>query len=476
MYTMVQITLSQEQEQAFERFQRGENLFLTGPGGSGKSELVRTMYRHAVRARRGIQVCAMTGCAAQLLDCDARTLHSWAGIGLGKGSADELARTIMRKMFVAKRWRTTDVLIVDEVSMMSQPLFETLDIVGRLVRGRKDLPFGGIQLVFVGDFYQLPPCDQETAGPIQFCFQSPAWFSVFPVRNHIVLVRIFRQRDLSYVNILNQVRTGKIKRSSYNVLMERVGCQPPPGIIRPTLLFPKKHKVNQVNQERMEALKGAVHEFDLTVNWDPEALREVDPSLHEPSSFGHVSLSSDETNFENELNYMRRNLMCDDKLKLKVGAQVMCLVNIVDKNLFNGSQGIVERFDPLTGHPMVRFYHDKERLHRMEQHTWESDRLSGLSVSQIPLVLAWALTIHKSQGTTLDVAEIDVGSDIFEHGQTYVALSRVKSLEGLFLTSFDVSKIKINLFVHSFYEQLRVRHELEDSAVSDPSTKRIRIL
>jgi len=149
------------------------------------------------------------------------------------------------------------------------------------------------------------------------------------------------------------------------------------------------------------------------------------------------------------------NLICDKEMVLKIGSQVMCIVNIQSDSgmeVCNGSQGIVTDFCKITGLPRVKFNNGTVRT--MERHLWNSDKIPGVGVSQVPLILAWAITIHKSQGATLDAAEIDVGSEIFECGQTYVALSRVKSLEGLYLTSLDLSKIRINKKVKEFYESL----------------------
>ena len=159
---------------------------------------------------------------------------------------------------------------------------------------------------------------------------------------------------------------------------------------------------------------------------------------------------------QNEFNYLTGNLICDKELHLKIGAQVMCIVNIRnDSNeisICNGSQGIVQSFCDVTGYPFVKFTNNLTLV--MRPHVWISEKIPGIGVSQIPLILAWALTIHKSQGATLDAAEIDVGSSIFECGQTYVALSRVKNLNGLYLSSFDARKIRINKKVQDFYETL----------------------
>ena len=159
---------------------------------------------------------------------------------------------------------------------------------------------------------------------------------------------------------------------------------------------------------------------------------------------------------ELELKFLEGNLICDKELTLKIGAQVMSIINITnDCNqliICNGSQGIVTEFCKITGCTYVLFNNGKKLI--MTRHTWESERIPGIGVSQVPLILAWALTIHKSQGSTLDAAEIDVGSGIFECGQTYVALSRIQSLDGLYLCAFNPQKIRINKKVQDFYNKI----------------------
>jgi ATP-dependent DNA helicase PIF1 len=160
-----------------------------------------------------------------------------------------------------------------------------------------------------------------------------------------------------------------------------------------------------------------------------------------------------------ELEFLANNLICEKEMKLKVGAQVMSIVNIQSErglDVCNGSQGIITGFCTVTSLPRVKYNNGVEMV--MTRNNWQRDKIPGIGVSQVPLILAWALTIHKSQGATLDAAEIDVGSGIFECGQTYVALSRVKSLDGLYLTSFDVTKIRINKKVKEYYDNLTLNH------------------
>ena len=453
------IELSENQQQVFDKYIQRENIFITGPGGSGKSALIKYIYDDACHRGKTIQVTALTGCAAILLNCSAKTIHSWAGIGLGTAEADYLIEKIKKNRFKKKMWRETDILIVDEVSMMSLKLFELLNLVGKEVRGSRR-PFGGIQIIFSGDFYQLPPVhisvDDLEEG--QFCFESDQWTGeVFKKENQIALVKIFRQKDEFYANILNQIREGKIKRKSFEHLMTYVGRKvPEDSLIQPTKIFPTRAKVEHINMQEMAKLEGHGQEF---------AIRFLNDKKHK--------YTSEEQ--EMEFKYLERGIMCDSIITLKIGAQVMCIVNmeVADgQMLCNGSQGIVTGFSvtglspsfsqyacpgsdssALGANPIIKFTNlEKEIV--LSAHTWQSERCPGLSISQIPLILAWAITIHKSQGASLDMAEIDVGSNIFECGQTYVALSRVKSLEGLFLTSLDISKILINKKVQEFYKEL----------------------
>ena len=203
---------SQEQQTAFDKYIQGKNIFITGPGGTGKSALIKHIQKDAYRKGLNIQVCALTGCAAVLLECKAKTIHSWASIGLGNGTIEQILTRINKNKHSKSNWKNTNILIIDEVSMMSRKLFETLDAIGKKIR-KNSKPFGGIQLLFSGDFYQLPPVgnmdDIETS---EFCFQSPLWEQTFSFDDHIQLIKIFRQSDPVYQKILNQVREGRIKK------------------------------------------------------------------------------------------------------------------------------------------------------------------------------------------------------------------------------------------------------------------------
>lgn len=472
------MNLSPEQNQIFQTYLQGKNVFLTGPGGSGKTAIIRHIYHHAINNYRTISVCALTGCAAQLLECNARTIHSWAGIGLASGTIDDCIRKIVRNKFKKKIWQTTEILIIDEISMMSMKLFDLLNLIGKRVRKCYDKPFGGLQILLSGDFYQLPPVSRDAVSDPdsgRFCFESADWWTIFGKENSIELKKIYRQTDDVYATILNELREGIIKKRSILLLSQQLNKEKPADLfIQPTKLFPRRDQVDFVNASEMEQISGEPKTFSMI------------PSVPSALLLASSTQTITEEDLERELKLMENGILCDSVLHLKVGAQVMCIVNsdfpIYKKyylehyhdnektieygngntnnneqgtiSLYNGSQGIITSFHPTNGFPIVRFYKFPTCEVIVAPYTWESERIDGVNIKQIPLLLSWAITIHKSQGATLEYAEIDVGKSIFEDGQTYVALSRVCSLEGLYLSAFDYTKIRINNKVKEFYGHL----------------------
>lgn len=442
--------LSPEQTVAFNKYLKGENIFITGPGGSGKSALIRHIYADAKSKKKNIQVCAMTGCAAVLLQCSARTVHSWSGIGLGNRPIEDIIHTISNNYFKKREWTRLRILVVDEVSMLSLKLFNMLNIIGKTIR-KNDKAFGGIQVIFTGDFYQLPPvgnrADEETR---QFCFESEQWEEVFSENNEIELRRIYRQTDGEYVSLLNGIRVGEIDKNMEDILkgrlkQEEYNIDSELSVVK---LYPVRNKVEQINRSEMLKLQTQSIQYNVKVE---DKISE----LHGDARIKRREIS--DTFIEYEVKNFISNLICDREIILKVGAHVMCVVNVCENEkliLCNGSQGKVvgfEKGDDLKQYPIVQF--NNGCRHTMTPHTWECERVPGVLVSQIPLILSWALTIHKSQGVTLDYADIDVGSCVFECGQTYVALSRVRTLEGLYLSSLDLTKIKVNEKVKQYYEK-----------------------
>ena len=466
MIPSTKMELSDEQHQALNAFKEQKNVFITGPGGTGKSELIRHLVAEATKIGRKVQVCALTGCAAVLLQCPgAKTLHSWSGIGLGNGDIHTVVDRVAKNKHKRIAWTDVDVLIVDEVSMMSEKLFRLLDRIGRKTRKRLDVPFGGIQVVFSGDFYQLPPVgnddEPETSA---FCFESETWNSTFD--ETVVLNTMFRQTDPKYAKVLNQIRVGMISRRGVRLLEERVGTTCDDELIKPTILLPRRREADVINKRELAKLETNEHCFKLAPHWEPvnngadnrgTDNRGTDNRGTDNRGAAMFENVSDEQR-ERELKYLSSNIMADSDLVLKEGAQVMCVANVDMEGpepLVNGSQGVVVGFE--NGAPLVQFRGGTIR--KVVPHLWESEVIKGIGVKQIPLIHAWAITIHKAQGVTLDLAQINAGGSIFECGQTYVALSRVKSAEGLFLTELDLRKIKTNKKVKEFYESLVSQHQ-----------------
>lgn len=438
--------LSIEQQIAFDKYVGGDNIFITGPGGTGKSALIKKIYQHAIANEKNIHVTALTGCAAVLLNCQAKTIHSWAKIGLGNGTIEHMVQKVNFDRFAKAAWRSTQILVVDEVSMLSLKLFNMLNEIGKFIR-KNGKPFGGIQVIFSGDFYQLPPVgSRDEPDTMKFCFESVQWNTVFPSSSQIQLVKIFRQTDEIYSVILNQIRVGKFKKKSHELLMTYVGRTPDPSLVtEPTKLYPIKSKVEHINSSKLNAI---ITEEQI---YETKYVTDLKTTTLEAEKFVNYT----EKVILAELNYLAGNLMCDKEVRIKIGAQVMCIVNYKSDSgggidICNGSQGIVMGF--CEGFPIVKYNNGVTRT--MYRHVWASEKIPNIGVSQVPLILAWALTIHKSQGATLDAAEIDVGSEVFACGQTYVALSRVKSLDGLYLKSFDVNRIQIDKKVREYYEAL----------------------
>ena len=402
--------LSPSQQDAYHLFTQGKNIFISGQAGTGKSYIIDMMNKYAHSQNKRIQVTALTGCAALLLNMKATTIHSWGGIGIG-GEVSTLISNI-RKYKKVDNW-LIDILIVDEVSMMSKSLFELLDTIGKKLR-KNTKPFGGIQLIFCGDFYQLPPIDDS------FCFESELWNKTFD--KTILFTKNYRQQDDGFQKVLNEVREGNISPEGCKLLIECTKKNVGEGI-KPTIIYPTKRLADQVNQFE-----------NLTIESESNVYKS-----YKSTTIGHISL---------ELDKQGKNI--DESIILKIGSQVMCIVNLdQDIGVVNGSQGIVSDFQ--DGNPIVQFKTCKMII---KPHLWKNDKYDNEGIYQIPLILSWAITIHKAQGISLDEAMINIGSSVFEYGQTYVALSRVRSQEGLYIKSLDISRIKANPKVIEFYKSI----------------------
>jgi len=420
---------SKEQKYAFDRFLQGHNLFISGPGGTGKTHLIKHLVNHMESYGLKYQVCAMTGCAAVLLGLSARTLHSWAGMGLASGPKDIIIRKMTSNKKAVDGMRKTRILIVDEVSMMSKKLFEIVDSALRIVK-KIDKPFGGVQVIFTGDFFQLPPVgnsgDEESG---MFCFESARWGITFSIENHVILNHIFRQSDAAYKEILNQIRWGELDEASISVLMKHVK-RPIVGDIIPTKLFAVRSKTEFVNERMYEKIEGDEMVYEIRSKTDLKTYMDTGKAIDLKPILAAAALSPKEKDAIIEL--LSSATHRANVLRLKRGARVMCLHNLaVDIGICNGSQGIVVDFQKteLMGDVPIVLFSNGVRM-SIEPVWVQSEEFPSIGIAQIPLCLAWALTIHKIQGATLALAEMDLGNSVFEYGQTYVALSRIGSLEG----------------------------------------------
>ena len=464
-------TLTAEQRSVMDALVAGKNVFLTGGGGTGKSYLLNVIHRHLPTKRTNavgipwrISTTALTGCAAVLLGPHAKTVHSWAAIGLGKGTAEELAASIKSRK-KAKFWNQTDLLIIDEISMMSAELFEKLSRIGQIIR-KNARPFGGIQLLLVGDFFQLPPVIRDLSGskatPI-FAFQTPTWPSAVDVT--IELQAIHRQRDDAFRKILTEARRGDMTPESVAALKARCGLKWQHLKIRPTLLFPRRAEVDRINEANLAALTGVRHTYKagfqtgvpnskiklLPVGTARQIIRSDEVMTYYD---GLIGLNERDPDFQREVEYMDRDAVYAGEVTLAADAQVMLLVNLdVESGLVNGSRGVVVGFLTESRAPIVEFLNGEKRP--IYPHTWLVEEYSTaerkIFRAQVPLRLAYAVTIHKSQGASLDSALIDIGKNTFEYGQAYVALSRVRSLEALYIHAFEPKAVQAHPLVRDFY-------------------------
>jgi len=453
-------SLSLEQKYAACRIKQGHNVFITGPGGTGKSRLIQYLFQHFTESCVPFQICAMTGCAAVLLGCKASTLHSWSGIRLARDTSEKIIAQIQRSKKLTKTWRQVRTLIIDEISMMSVRIFELLDDIGRIIRG-VNRPFGGIQLIFTGDFFQLPPVGPADSPDGKFCFESERWTQTFSPENCIELTTMFRQTDPKYIEILSEIRKGELSNENAAVLREHVARpydETQYGGCKLSKLFPIRTKVDNVNEYEFGKLDSMEYEYEHIAMLHCRTYLDGSGKHIEFADLQKARYLRDD-DYEREVKAMLSQSQTPEKISLKVGTAVMSTANLdVERGICNGTQGTVVGFaESHSEHgfgeiPIVRFSNGVQM--RIQAQFRHSTEYPTIAVGQMPLCLAWALTIHKIQGATMRMAEIDIGSSVFEFGQTYVALSRIQSLDGLYLSSFHPNRIKANPKVVEFYETL----------------------
>ena len=455
---MTTLVLSVEQQICFDKYVAGENLFITGPGGTGKSFLIKSIVKHAENNNKSIKVCALTGCAAILLECKATTLHMFSGIGLANKKNEELVYELFTKnKHKLKNWKKLEILIIDEVSMMSLKLLLLLDLIAKKYY-KNTKPFGGLQVIFTGDFYQLSPVFSNGAEKEEtmYCFQHELWDQLFPKPNQIVLKTIFRQKDEMLLKILKYIRKGQITPSTQLALEARLFDKSKLDVLKKekvlTILSPIKRDVETINAKEYAKLEKSIQEIEYNLSYVDLDDKQQELDDHEKYKLLVELYIQSNNGVKREYEFLANNIKAEKTLKLKVGTQVMCIANITvcgELQIANGSQGIVVGFNEKSM-PCVKFNNCANPI-IITNYIWKSEHNKRVGISQIPLIYSWAITIHKAQGLTLENAIIDIGSNIFAYGQTYVALSRVKSLDGLYLTYFDYTKIACNPLVKAFY-------------------------
>jgi ATP-dependent DNA helicase PIF1 len=409
-----------KQMEAFYTFLSGRSFCLTGPGGTGKSYIIKHIQEHCKTNNIPCAITALTGVAASLIG--GQTLHKWSGLGLMDKRIDTMVAIIKKSPAALSRWESIKVLVIDEVSMMNQDMFELLNVVACRVRNNKSF-YGGIRMIFCCDFAQLAPINGN------YSFESPLWIKELG-ENTIYLNHILRQDCPEFVKMLTEIRLGMVSEDSKRALNSRLNKKTD-GPITPTMLYPHRKTVEDTNVKKLDELKSVKRLFTSK------------DSKYEFSSKLTVNAIAKDTETLEE--------RCPKKITLCEGAQVMLTVNMdTEKGLVNGSRGVIVGF---TGSNPDVLFDNGHRL-TIAPTTFECVTQSSIVRRvQIPLVLAWATTIHKCQGSTLTHAITDL-RDIFCSAQGYVTLSRLKSLDGLYLTGIDYSKIKCDPRVKLYYECL----------------------
>lgn len=420
MSTMVQ--LSNEQKKAIELFKKGNNILVLGAGGTGKSEIIREIqyYIETNQPGKNIAITGTTGIASY--NINGITLASFMGIGTGEDQYEVMIKRIMRKPDVRNRIQKLDVLIVDEISMASAELFEKINEVCKVVRKNK-LFFGGIQLLLAGDFLQLLPVFKDFSHDTRLLIESDVFNKHFTKKNTINLKKNFRQENGEYSKLLLRLRKGEQTEKDVKKIKSRMTKE----IKDIVHLVTSNKKAKAINMKQMEQLKS-----NKTYTY----------FLKEETK-NNVELFN-----EIKKQFEQRGI---DTVTLKENARVMLIKNLsVEEGLVNGMGGIVIGFE--NGVPIVKF--DNNIIQTIKPVVWEyinSD--TKIRVSQVPLMLSWAITIHKSQSITLDSAVMDLEDCFCEH-QIYVALSRVRKLENIYIKSFDEQKIKVNSMVKEYLSKL----------------------
>lgn len=421
--------LDNQQQKALNYVKAGLNVFLTAPGGCGKSFTLTHIAREMRNKGKTVYVTATTGIAATTVG--GRTLHSWAGIGIDMNkSTESLVRRVYKHPKASYRWLDADLLIIDEVSMLDYRFLRKLEEIARIVRCNNKV-FGGIQILMVGDHAQLPPVQKDRKEP-RYIFEDDIWNQI--VDKNVLLTKVYRQNDKEFIEMLMRIRDGvvtdndekNIRNTEKNLLTNQWG-------IVPTSLFCTRKDVEFMNEQELKKLDGELFEYNAEDFYEDN---------------------------ENKKNY-EKNWRYPKSLKLKVGAQVMLLTNnyFSEFLLVNGSRGIITGIE--KDKVMIQFLNGQHVPIKIESEKVEGDRDKiKASRSQFPVMLAWCMTIHKSQSQTIEYVKMDLGK-VFTYAQAYVALSRGVSLDKMIVKNFEKGCVRSNEKVMEFYRNIKEEQDNE---------------
>ena len=410
--------LNQKQSDIKLKVLDGKNAFITGFAGSGKSYLIEHICESLILNGKKYALTAMTGCAALLIN--GRTLHSTIGIGLGKGSPKDLIKKIKLKIGLFDYLLSLDVLIIDEVSMLNDILFDTIAEIFKIIH-KSDKPFGNLQIILVGDMSQLKPIEGE------YCFYANCW-DACNIEVSILTENMRVNSDEPFHNLLQELRWGKINDLS---LIEKMKLTVFTGDIKPTKLFSKNKDVETTNN----------YELDLLLNAGNE------------SNNYKIIYPRDIIKLKESKKYISDNKI-SEFVNICVDSQVMVTRNL-EPGIVNGTRGIVVSLNKnsvtiklVNGkNYCITYFHIKPEF--------GDTSTTNLDFKYLPLMLSWAISIHKSQGATIDLLEIDIGDSIFACGQAYVAISRARNSDSVKITEFNKKSIKVSKSVIQFYDKYK---------------------
>ncbi len=402
-------TLNSDQQRALELLQGQENIFLTGAAGSGKSFLLKEYLKN-----KDIPILASTGAAAILVG--GRTFHSFFGLGIMEGGVEATVQRASKNKKLMKRIKKSKEIVIDEVSMLSGPTLRAAELIAKQAFN-KTAPWGGMRVIVVGDFSQLPPVNPFSRQK-EWAFQDPVWAESQFVP--VVLKKIMRSSDADFLEILRRIRHGIVDESVTQFLDSRVQVQPTGDFTR---LFPHRKDVDSYNLQQLQEIDHEVHTF-TTVYSGKEA----------------------------DIERFRKHSPIADEIHLKKDALVMIRQNDPAGRWVNGSLGRIQKISEES----LKIKLDGGRTIELEKADFtllDADGNPAVSATNFPITLAWAMTIHKAQGATLDQMHVDLRK-IWEPGQTYVALSRVKGPQSLFIEGWSKNSIFCDRDVFAFHKSL----------------------